>query len=935
MSLLSIFLFIGNTVLADDRRALPIGKECLNDTQFKCANSSRCIPLSWRCDGDEDCPLADDEKNCKQISCNKDQEFECSGGSPGLPLYSSIREYPARCIPRSWVCDGESDCRDGSDEKGCHDIKCEHDQFMCKETKDHGPMCIPMSWKCDGQNDCIDMSDEKECDRERTCATTEFQCRNNVCIFSNWKCDGDDDCGDGSDEDASSCPQRECNEEDKFKCRDGGTCIPRSWLCDGEADCKDRSDEINCTDSDIAKQPHPVQCHHTYEFKCRTGGQCINTAWKCDGEIDCADGSDEIGCDHPKCTAEQKSCDLGTCLPKEKWCDGKEDCFDGSDEKDCTYKPLPKKEKCDENQEYTCPKTPLQCIPYESLCKENKTNNDCMETVCNQKIEQCEESANGHCKCRQTNHNGTICHCPRGFKLEGKTCIDIDECAEEGTCAQKCINTVGGYICACYPGYVLTMGSSMSEVDKERPVGICRAKGSDPLLLLSNKVAIRRFDLVTNKYEPLIAKLESAVAMDFLHRNDTLIWSDVAREKIMICHMGKGLKLNSTEQCEEGKANIMLVDKNVSTPDGLAVDWVHQLLFWTDTGLDQINVVDLVTRRRKTLFSEGLDEPRAIAVDPLRGLIFWTDWGHNARIERAGMDGNDRMILVSGEQIKWPNGLALDILDQRVYWADAKVKLIMSCDYWGNNVRLVLRSHEHLKHPFSLTVFEDRLYWTDWDHEGVLTANKFTGNDFKTVMHGVSGPMTVRVYHEMAQPPHPNKCEQHDCEHICLPRSHLPPTRDEQFVLRGRPYTCACSNGFLVSVDNHNYCIVETSFAAAVGSVRNSTGFSFASIFFLLSVSSFFIAGYLWYRKRPGTFAVLHVDNPVYRRTVEEYDADMDPFADVSTNVAPRDVKLVIDESQREQNQPSVHSANAAIANSGASLPVESVTAPLTSSMVA
>jgi hypothetical protein len=41
---------------------------------------------------------------------------------------------------------------------------------------------------------------------------------------------------------------------------------------------------------------------------------------------------------------------------------------------------------------------------------------------------------------------------------------------------------------------------------------------------------------------------------------------------------------------------------------------------------------------------EELDEPRAIAVDPSAGLIFWTDWGENARIERAGMDGKDRMV---------------------------------------------------------------------------------------------------------------------------------------------------------------------------------------------------------------------------------------------------------------------------------------------------
>lgn len=78
------------------------------------------------------------------------------------------------------------------------------------------------------------------------------------------------------------------------------------------------------------------------------------------------------------------------------------------------------------------------------------------------------------------------------------------------------------------------------------------------------------------------------------------------------------------------------------------------------------------------------------------------------------MDGKDRVEVISGETVRWPNGLAVDIYDQRIYWADAKTKAISSCDYWGKDVRTILHSHEYLKHPFSLTVFEERLYWTDW-----------------------------------------------------------------------------------------------------------------------------------------------------------------------------------------------------------------------------
>lgn len=57
--------------------------------------------------------------------------------------------------------------------------------------------------------------------------------------------------------------------------------------------------------------------------------------------------------------------------------------------------------------------------------------------------------------------------------------------------------------------------------------------------------------------------------------------------------------------------------------------------------------------------------------------MYWTDWGVQPRIERAYMSGAVRQVVVR-DNLGWPNGLALDVKNSKMYWVDAKLDNVSS-----------------------------------------------------------------------------------------------------------------------------------------------------------------------------------------------------------------------------------------------------------------
>ena len=244
-----------------------------------------------------------------------------------------------------------------------------------------------------------------------------------------------------------------------------------------------------------------------------------------------------------------------------------------------------------------------------------------------------------------------------------------------------------------------------------------------------------------------------------------------------------------------------IVEYGLLSPEDIALDTAGKNAYITDAGLRAIIVCPLDRSHCKIILEKNVHKPRAIAVDSSIGWVYYTDWGDWPGIYLVSMDGQHTDTLID-TNIVWPNGLALDYSSNFLYWADARLNKIERVDLKTKKRFDLLK--ETKTNPFSVSVFENRVYWSDWSGNDIKSCDKISGNSTKVVMKA-EDIYGIHIYHpDIHKNEVSNPCWSKRCSHICLlsPQSADYKARQPGSVRA----SCACPDGMTLGLADRSTC---------------------------------------------------------------------------------------------------------------------------------
>lgn len=256
---------------------------------------------------------------------------------------------------------------------------------------------------------------------------------------------------------------------------------------------------------------------------------------------------------------------------------------------------------------------------------------------------------------------------------------------------------------------------------------------------------------------------------------------------------------------------VTTLQKDLVRPSHLNYDWLGRNLYFFSNG--KIIACSQDGSHCYSVMSTRYNHISSMTLAPNYGFLFYAVRAESpstfGTIVRADMNGLNRMpIILNDPRIRWPHALTTDLVLKEFYWIDHELSQIGSSDFSGK--RKILSYS--LTRPYSLAIFEDSLYISNWGTDILTKWSKFNKARSRAIVHR-NNPKSqqARVYHQVSQP----KASNNSCSNSPCPSSLC--------LLNPYGHSCPCPSGHTLSKSNQ--CVLDPNVVdfASIGTINTQS----------------------------------------------------------------------------------------------------------------
>lgn len=173
---------------------------------------------------------------------------------------------------------------------------------------------------------------------------------------------------------------------------------------------------------------------------------------------------------------------------------------------------------------------------------------------------------------------------------------------------------------------------------------------------------------------------------------------------------------------------------------GIAVDKIRKILYWFEEHTLMMSTLD--GRHKKSFLDAKVIKPGDLELYEEMGWIYYSEL-YSDLIYRIKNDGTESIHSVFKV---YATGIAIDKIDKHIYWCDKSEQGIKFSDLELTTVHVLMKSRDFLSNPYSISMFGEKIIWSDVEANGIFAVNKRTGKDLEHIANGLNQPQDLHVY---------------------------------------------------------------------------------------------------------------------------------------------------------------------------------------------